>query len=223
MMAPGKRRSFWDKRHSTLSLNASVIRYSPPKSQVWGHQVGRLPATAVVEKCLSFLESHCAVIDSQSGELMIGWSEGPGAGLVEEVIVEVDRTLGQPTTVNDMPSAQGTRFRQRRWPFPAERLPVVATWFDRLSDVLKTQGVVAHSSTNWIFAWRGEPEPLSPTESAGGMLGIHLGRRNKITTLFSFRNLQQYASIKAALTKMHLVELQDKHLRPKVAARPAKA
>jgi hypothetical protein len=205
-----------------ISPKAFVIRYSPPKSQVWGHQVGRLTATAVVERCLSFLNAHCSVIDSQPSELMIGWNEGPNERATQDVVADVDRTLGQPTTVNEMPSADGRRFRQRRWPFTADRLSVVATWFDKLADVLKTQEVVAQSSTNCIFAWRGEPEPLRPLESAGGMLGIHLGRPHRITTMFSFRDLEQYASIKAALSELELVELSDKHLRPKLGTPAAK-
>ncbi len=199
-----------------------MISYSPPKSQVWGHQVGRLTATAVVERCLSFLDSHCSVINSQASELMIGWNEGRNAGVTEEVVVDVDRTLGQPTAVNEMPSGDGRRFRQRRWPFTPERLPMVATWFDKLADALMTQDAVAHSSTNWIFAWRGEPEPLRAMESAGGMLGIHLGRPHRVTTMFSFRDFDQYASVKAALSELELVELSDKHLRPKVGTPAAK-
>src|SRR5438874_12776706 len=100
------------ERCSVISPEASVIRYSPPKSQVWGHQVGRLTATAVVDQCLSFLDSHCSVINSQPSELMIGWNEGPAARVTEEVVADVELTLGQPTTVNEMPSGDGRRFRQ---------------------------------------------------------------------------------------------------------------
>jgi hypothetical protein len=153
---------------------------------------------------------------------MIGWINGPHADVAEDVVREVDRTLGEPTAVNEMPSGDGKRFRQRRWPFTSERLPVVAAWFDKLADVLKTKDVVAHSSTNLIFAWRDEPAPLSPMESAGGMLGIHLGRPHRITTMFSFRDRDRYASIKAALSELELVELSDKHLRPKAGTSAAK-
>src|SRR5689334_15979691 len=55
------------------STETPVIQYNPPKSQVWGHQVGRLQAAAVVERGLGFLDAHCSVIDAQPSELMIGW------------------------------------------------------------------------------------------------------------------------------------------------------
>jgi hypothetical protein len=136
--------------------------------------------------------------------------------VTEEVVREVDQTLGEPTTINEMPSGDGRRFRQGRWPFEAERLPVVATWFDALADARKTQDVVAYSSTFWFFAWRDEPAPLRLMESAGGMVGIHLGRPHRVTTTFSFRDLKKYASVKTALSELELVELSDKHLRPKI-------
>ena len=198
-----------------------MIRYNPPKSQVWGHQVGRLSATAVVDRCWQFLNDQCTIINSQPSELMIGWNSEQH-GLVSEVASEVDRNLGQPTTVNELPRAGGQVFRQRRWPFPADKLAAVAKWFDRLAESLKTDQVVAHSSTFWIFAWHDEPPPLRPIESAGGMLGIHLGRPHRITTAFSFRDFDEYSRIKAYLSGLELVELSDRHLRPKTGAVTAK-
>lgn len=199
-----------------------MIRYNPPKSQVWGHQVGRLTATAIVERCLGFLDSHCVVINSQPSELMIGWNDGPHAVVAEEVADDVDHTLGRPTTVNEIPDGDGRLFHQRRWPFSAEHLLFVATRFDKMAEALKTQDVVAQSSTFWMFAWRDAPAPLRPMESPGGMLGVHLSRPHRITTMFSFRDLDKYATVKAALSDLELVELSDKHLRPKVGPPAAK-
>jgi hypothetical protein len=198
-----------------------VIRYSPPKSQVWGHQVGRLSAGAIVERSTAFLGSQCTIINSQPSELMIGWNAGQDEALVE-VLGEIDQALGRPTTVNERASAGAELFRQRRWPFGAESLRAVAGWFDRLAALLKTREVVAQSSTFWVFAWRGEAVPLRPLESAGGMFGIHLGRPHRITTVLSFRDLEQYETIKAALAELDLVELSDRHLRPKIGAMKAK-
>jgi hypothetical protein len=195
-----------------------VIQYNPPKSHVGGQQVGRLAAADVVERGLRILDAQCSVIDAQPSELMVGWNDGPHARVAEGVVHAADQTLGRPTAVNELPSGDGKLFRQRRWPFAAERLPVVATWFDTLADAIKSQDVVAHSSTMWIFAWRDEPAPLRPMESAGGMFGIHLGRPHRITTLFSFRDMERYASVKAALSELELIELSDKHLSPKVGA-----
>ena len=146
----------------------------------------------------------------------MGWNDGPHVRMTEDVVGEIDQTLGEPATANERRDVDGRHFRQRRWTFSAGQLSAVAAWFDQLSDALKTQEVVAQSSTFWGFAWRDESSPLPPMESAGGMFGIHLGRRHRVTTMFLFRDLAQYASIKAALSELKLVELSDKHLRPKV-------
>ncbi|HVT90883.1 MAG TPA: hypothetical protein VHD56_18660 [Tepidisphaeraceae bacterium] len=117
-----------------------------------------------------------------------------------------------------MPAPDEQIFTQHRWPFSVEQLPTVATWFDQLAELKVKEDVVAHSSINWIFVWRGEPASSDPMESPGGMLGIHLNQPYRITTIFTFRDLDQYASIKAALSKLELVELSDKHLKPKIGA-----
>ena len=192
-----------------------MIRYNPPKSQIWGHQVGRLAATDIVARGVSFLASHCTILDSQPSELMIGWNDGPHGHVVEAVVNEIDQAIGLPTVANEMPIADGRLFRQRRWLFPPERLSAVAAWFDKLAGLLKTQDVVAHSSTFWTFAWRDEVATLHPLESAGGTFGIHLSHRHKITTMFSFRDLDQYASVKSVFGALGLAELSDRHLRPK--------
>ena len=192
-----------------------MIRYQPPKSAVWGHQVGRLAPKAIVDRCLEFLGAQCAIIDSQPSELIVGWNPVAHA-LVSEVAAEIDRTLGQPTTASENPGEDGHVFRQRRWQFQADNLPVIANWFERLADGLKTEDVVAESSTFWTFAWRDEPPPFVPLQSPGGMFGVHLGQPHRITTMFSFRDVERYLGIKAYLAELGLAELSDKHLRPKM-------
>ena len=50
-----------------------MIQYSPPKSQVWGHQVGRHSAEKVVELGLQFLSDNCRETSTPETELRIGW------------------------------------------------------------------------------------------------------------------------------------------------------
>jgi hypothetical protein len=119
--------------------------------------------------------------------------------MVSEVATEIDQTLGEPVAVNDRPDLAGQVICHRRWPFSAEKLTAVAMWFDRLVESLKTQGVTAYSSTSWVFAWRDEPPPLRPLASPGGMFGVHLGHPHRITTMFTFRDIEQYLSVKAHL------------------------
>ena len=97
----------------------------------------------------------------------------------------------------------------------------VATSFDKLAKSLGTKEVVAQATTFWTFAWRDELPPLLPFQSAGGMFGIHLGRPHRITTMFTFRDVERYLSMKAYLAELGLAELSDKHLRPKMGAKTA--
>lgn len=192
-----------------------MIRYCPPKSQVWGHHVGRLKATDLVDKALRFLDRHCTIISSEPSELMLLFhpAEYPW---IAELTNEIDRTLGAaPNGCQDL-AVMGRAMRQCRWPINWGQLPVVAPIFDRLSDVLATGDVIAQCSASWIFAWRDEPPPLRPLDSPGGLFGVYLGKPHRITTMFSFRDTDHYDAIKADMQKLALVELSDRHLRPKV-------
>ena len=50
-----------------------MIRYQPPKSMVWGHQVGRLSAMAIIDRCSQLLNAKCTIINTQPSELIIAW------------------------------------------------------------------------------------------------------------------------------------------------------
>jgi hypothetical protein len=196
-----------------------MIRYLPPKSQAWGHQLGRLSASSIVERYSQFLNDQCTVIESRPSDLTMTW-ESSQHPLISDVVAKIEATLGWAGAVNEMPGAGGELFRQCRWQFTTDMLAVVATWFDALSKPLKTRKIVAHSSTFWIFAWSDEPQPLIPLESAGGMLGIHLGQPHRVTTMFSFRDFNRYLRIKEDWEALGLAKLSDKHLRPKINASP---
>lgn len=198
-----------------------MIRYQPPKSTVWGHQVGRLSAMAIVDRCSQFLNAKCTIINTQPSELIVAWNATHDS-FVSGVQAETDQKLGQPPTVVERPVAGAEAFRRRRWPFSADNLPAVATCFDKLAEYLKTRDVVAQSSTFWTFAWRDEPPPLLPMQSAGGMFGVHLGNPHRITTMFSFRDFERYLSIKSYLAELDLTELSDKHLRPRMGVEGSK-
>ena len=189
-----------------------MIRYQPPKSQVWGHQVGRLTAVELVDRCRRFLDEQCTIVRLDRSELMIGWMPTHDAQ-VSAIAAEVEEALGPPTAADELPRDDGQIFRYRRWSFDTDKLPAVASWIDRLAEVTKTSDVVAHSSTFWTLAWRGEPASERPPDSA---FAVHFGRPHRLTTLLLFRDLEQYARIKKYLEEIGLVQLSDKHMRPKI-------
>ena len=192
-----------------------MLHYHPPKAQVWGHQVGRLSATTLVDRSLRFLNDRCAVIGSQPSDLVILWNAALHPA-VRDVVADIDEALGPATAVNKLRDASGQVFRQHHWPFPADKLPAVARWFGELADSMRTKQVVARASTIWSFAWSDEPPPLRHLETPGGLFGVHLFPPHRITTSFSFRDMDHYVRIKAYLAELGLVQLSDRHLRPKI-------
>jgi hypothetical protein len=140
-----------------------VIEYSPPKSQIWGHEVGRLAAGVVVERALRFLDAHCIVIDPPP----------------------------QPSELKQLLDA-------------AAKMDAGAP-VDPVSPI----------SVMWEFMWRDDSPPAQPQEARGGVFGVHLSRPHRITTMFSFRDMEHYSLIKESLKDLGLVQLSDRHLRPK--------
>lgn len=193
-----------------------MLRYSPPKSQVWGHAVSRLTGAEVVRRGLGFIASECQVSRHYTTDLTLGWKEHDDDELVQRASSELTELLGAPISVVEMPDTGGLLFRQCRWRFSPPQLAAIAITFDELQDLLKRKVAVARASTFWTIAWRDEPVPLTESASAGGQFGIHLGPPQRLTTLFSFRSLDQYAKIKRALSDLELAELSDRHLRPRV-------
>lgn len=189
-----------------------MIRYQPPKSQVWGHQVGRLSAVELVDRCRRFLDEQCTILRLDKSEFSLAWKPIHDV-LLSGVAAEVDQTIGLPTVSSERPAGDGDLgYRGRRWSFDGDKLPIVASWVDRLAALTKTSDVVVHSSTFWSLAWREEPPSERTPDSA---FAVHLGRPHRLTTLLLFRDPEQYARIKKFLEEIGLVQLSDKHLRPK--------
>jgi len=192
-----------------------MIQYHPPKSQIWGHRVGRLSAATVVERALRFLEEHCTIISSGPAQFAVSWTS-PDYPSIRQVIDEIDQVLGRPEAVVSLPMPDGQTFHKSVWPFPDARLGAVAAWIDRLAGLSKSSDVLAHTSKFWSFAWRDEPQPALFQQSAGGRFGVHLGPPNRITTSFSFRDMDRYQAMKKYFKDIGLANLSDKHVRPRI-------
>jgi hypothetical protein len=199
-----------------------MIHYHPPKSQVWGHQVGRLTAAQVVGLSFRFVKEQCTITNSQQSELTLGWNviKRPEVSAIAD---DAGVALGGATFEHERPDvrpdAVGETYRIRRWKIGGDDLPKVASWFDRISGPIATYEVTAHCSIGWFFAWRDEPLPLRKFESAGGHFMIHLGSPHRISTAFSFWSIEKYDEIKQYLQAIGLAELSDRHLTPKAEMR----
>jgi hypothetical protein len=195
-----------------------MIQYHPPKSQIWGHRVGRLSAAMVVERALRFLDKHCTIITSDPAKLAVSWTSTDYAS-IQRVIDDVEQAIGRPQAEVDLPMPDGRTFHQRVWRFLDAQLGSAAAWIDQFAGLSKTGDVLPHTSKLWTFAWRDEPKVALPEQAPGGMFGVHLGPLNRITTSFSFRDMDRYQAMKRYFKDIGLANLSDKHVRPKIGAK----
>jgi len=193
---------------------ANVIKYCPPKSQIWGHRLGRLTAVQIVERGLRFLNEQSSTAEAKPAEFIVDWSAHSDRS-VSETIHAINGQLGAAAKVGDYRDGTGLMFHHLRWLVSAAQLPAVASWFDELREALHQGEVVAHCSMTWMFKLKDEAGEDESVERYGGMFGIHLGRVQGITTMFGFRDVAHYGTIKDYLRSIELVELSDKHVRPK--------
>lgn len=191
-----------------------MLHYHPPKSRIWGQQVGRLAASQVVERGLRFLNERCVNVTMDSSDIRVSELDSPVPGAVQAITA----LWGGEPQVDEGRDADGSVIRSFKWPLAAAQLPAVARWFDSVRQQL-TRGATPFTSTYWSFDWPGPPPPSKGSKPAfrfGGTLGIHLGCPHRVTTMFSFRDVEHYAEIKAYLSGIGLVDLSDKHVRPKL-------
>ncbi len=190
-----------------------MISYSPPKSQAWGHRIGRLSASKIVDIGLQFIEEQCSCSSTPESELGIGWMSDCDSNISRSVN-ELIREIGEPITTVDVPSLVGT-FRQNQWTLSSGHLVAIASWFDLVREPLKHKELVATCGTCWGIQWR-----INNKRISGGMFGIHLGQPHRLTTAFTFPDISHYEIIKRYLSDIGLVKLSDTHIRPKTALRP---
>ena len=190
-----------------------MVRYSPPKSRVWGHQVGRLTASEVVERGLRFLSEQCTNVTLGSSTIFV--SDFNSA--IPSAVQAITSLWGAEPEMHEGRDFGGSVTRNFQWDLPEKQLPVAAQWFDSVRKQL-TRGGTPATCTYLSFEWPGPAMPGKRGGKLGGMLGIHLGCPHRVTTMFSFRDLDHYFAIKAHLATIGLVELSDKHVRPKIGA-----
>ncbi|MCA9146875.1 MAG: hypothetical protein KDB05_29055 [Planctomycetales bacterium] len=190
-----------------------MISYSPPKSQAWGHRVGRHTATKIVDLGMKFLSEQCSSVTTPQSELEIGWMCENQPELSRS-IDELTSRVGEASATIDFPFPNGL-FRQNRWSLSSTHLTVIAEWFDRVKEQVEENAVVATCGTCWGIQWKNDPETVS-----GGMFGIHLGRPHRITTMFTFPDISRYEMTKRYLIAVGFVTLSDKHISPKTALSP---
>jgi hypothetical protein len=194
-----------------LAGEVPVVRYTPPKSRIWGHQVGRLTASQVIERGLRFLNAQCTNVAIGSSTINVSDFNSS----VPTAVQAITSLWGAQPRMHEGRDFDGSVTRNFEWDLPEAQLLVAAQWFDSVRQQ-PTRGGTPATCTYWSFDWPGPTMPSKRAAKLGGMLGLHLGCPHRVTTVFTFRDLEHYFGIKAYLSEIGLVDLSDKHVRPKL-------
>jgi hypothetical protein len=192
-----------------------MVMYHPPKSQLWGHKVGRRRAADLVEKSFLFLREKCSTDVQKGAEFSVGWTPAKYPSITASVEA-LEAQLGGNGNAKDFPDRSGPPFRMQRSIISEIQLPLVAFWFDLMVEQIKQIQAVPNCYMLWHLQWKDEiPVFKAGLGWSGNTFGVNLGRPHRLTTTFSFRDISQYLAIKKYLADIDLVELSDNHIRPK--------
>jgi hypothetical protein len=194
-----------------------MFNYQPPKSQVWGHRLGRLTSAQIWERAIQFLQEQTVIEAPLQADFSVVWVPGRCQSLASDM----DRfhcSLGPPAAENSLASRVDEPAQCVRWNLPIHQMGPIAAWLDKVHESA-SERITARAGGNLMFKWsRSHGEGST---DRGGMFGVHLGTVRAITTMFSFASREHYHAIKQYLADIGLVELSDKHLKP--ARQPRKA
>jgi hypothetical protein len=192
-----------------------MITYHPPKSKWWGHQVSRLSALQVIDRGLQFLSAKAAIRHGlPSSELTVHWAS-VGSPALPALTAKLTQALGTPTKEMDFPAYDGTISRQYRWNVPTDRLRIVAEWFDESRSLRASKEVFAQCIAMWVFDWLDADQSVPQNQRPINMFGMQLCDTHQISTTFAFPTVDDYFSLKSFLAEIDLVDLSDRHIRPK--------
>lgn len=169
-------------------MQPSRYRYSPPKSSVWGHGLGRMRAARARELLLEFVTLCVGERAYASGSMnvMLGAPMAPEA---EELLSIVGRTfanLDEPHLEQHLEALIHWEARH-----PKLRAPIVLTQGFALS--------------GWRIGQR-----IAPAKS---MIMMHYGALPSVSTMFSFESLEEFEHVQRVLIDIGLCKLDKRHLK----------
>jgi hypothetical protein len=200
-------------RHADQSDTTArdMIRYTPPKSRVWGHSVNRLSASELLEKGERFLRENTQVEGQhQRRSLTVAWTEGTEDSLTDAIDI-IRSEIGTQAENFVQPHR---RFHQHTWTLGPAELSKVVKWLDRYEALFKHPGasIVANQQVafRWLPIFRESEAELPPQ-----IFGLNFSRPRFVTMPWIFYNVAHYLRIKSYLAEIGLVSMSDKHVRPK--------
>lgn len=193
-----------------------MLYYRAPKSQLWGHRVGRLSAEEVLDRAEQFVRDKCTVEKSALASFSVIWTPCRSPQLAASVA-----TLQSSLTAQSQAFGCTNRYREPatelRWTLNDADMCSAARWLDGTFEKLGAEESHATLTKFVTFRWR--EVPSGADTKSGGMFGYNLAKPRAVTTMFAFESIAHYEAIKEYLARIGLAMLSDKRLKESSVAR----
>ena len=182
-----------------------MYRYSPPKSNIWGHSLGKMQPTRQRELFAEFLKRAVAEHSPTGGSLQFFIGDAPAflpleaqgqwGHVTSDDVRHFEQLLGSA-------ASEGAFFS-----LTAQQCETALTELIQRSALLPgsilLQGVE-------VSKWRIDGQPVT-TQSR---VSLYFGMRPCISTFLEFESTSQFEFIKRVLADLDFCKLNEKHLKP---------
>jgi len=182
-----------------------MYRYSPPKSNIWGHSLGKMPPGRQRELFAEFLKSAVAEHSFTGGSLTFFIGAAPAF-----LPSEVQRQWGHVTNadVQHFEQLLGSAAREGAFhsltpPQCEAALTELVLRSNLLPGSMLLQGVE-------ISKWLIEKQPVA-TQSR---VMLYYGMKPCVSTFLQFETTGQFEFVKRVLADLDFCKLNEKHLKP---------
>jgi hypothetical protein len=182
-----------------------MFRYSPPKSNIWGHSLRKMEPTRQKALFDEFLKRAVAEHSFTGGSLTLHVGSPPTF-----LHLEAQEAWGHVTSddVQRLEQLLGTGPRQGSfYSLTAQQCEMA------LSDIIQNSamipGVMLLQGVK-VSRWLIDHQPV-PTQSE---FYLYYGMRPCVSTLLQFETVEQFEFIKRVLSDLNFCKLNEKHLKP---------
>lgn len=181
-----------------------MYRYSPPKSNTWGHSLGKMQPARQRELFAEFLKRAVAEHSFTNGTLTFFIGDAPAF-----LPLEAQGQWGHVTSddVRHFEHLLGSPSRAGNFALSAQQCEVALTELIQRSALLP--GSILLQGVD-ISKWLIEGHPVT-TESR---FFLYYGMKPCISTFLEFETTSQFEFIKRVLVDLDFCKLNEKHLKP---------
>lgn len=169
-----------------------MYRYMPPKSNVWGHALRKMPVAREKQLFGEFLKSAAAEHEFSFGSLSI-------LNPSEETVSHFEQLLSTVAANRGFWSLD---------PQQCEKCLDELIRYDALTP--SEAGRFMLTQRVEVSKWRIESAAI-PTNSS---FLLYYGRRARIATFLQFETIEQFRSVRRVFEELRLCKLNEKHLKP---------